>query len=219
MTKSEPKNIRKISAIFASIGATLIGIATVAAPIFREGSDWPSCFGARGICVLDALFSIKDAKQYQNLKDLLSSENFKQADQETRKLLEVIVPLDIRPYSKTSYSCPDLRIIDKLWSDYSNNKFGLRKQKKLFLDELDRQPILFLNKVGWLKEGRDPTDLSAYTTYEDLTFDGSKAVPGHLPYLLNSQLQNSKTPCFIVSFNGRNLMFCPSLDVLESKCL
>ncbi|MGK7954706.1 MAG: GUN4 domain-containing protein [Crocosphaera sp.] len=113
--------------------------------------------------------------RYQTLLNYLSSGRWKDADQETAKVMLQVANqveqgwLDIDDIE--NFPGEDLRIIDQLWVKYSNGRFGFSVQKKIYIDELGgtreyNEKIWneFCERVGWIEKGR-------YLNYSDLSFD------------------------------------------------
>ncbi len=150
--------------------AVLVTAATIVSPgglIFPDGSSLPPCFGKPGICAFDALSSERGASTYRKLEDLLREPkdgSFREADQETQRLLKLILQKEEvdNPFRRR-YPCADLRIIDKLWTRYSNYRFGFSVQKLMFEEEVKinhkNNPKnnyasdleAFFRRVGWAK--------------------------------------------------------------------
>jgi serine/threonine protein kinase len=124
---------------------------------------------------------------YRKLRDYLAQGKWKEADEETRRVMLAVAKQDLwlDERSIDNFPCEDLSIIDKLWVKYSNGKFGFSIQKRIYQgfggtgtrkygnSEIWRQ---FGDKVGWRKGGD-------WLYYKDITFD-KKAPEGHLPLLL-----------------------------------
>jgi uncharacterized caspase-like protein len=123
---------------------------------------------------------------YSKLKKLLSQGKWKEADEETARVMlkaakeEHKGSLDSGDIKKVP--CADLRTIDQLWVKYSNGKFGFSVQKKIYIEcggKLDAKFLeneimyQFSQRVGW-QVNRE------WISYENLTFDAS-APSGHLP--------------------------------------
>ncbi|WVZ19204.1 hypothetical protein V8G54_006526 [Vigna mungo] len=91
------------------------------------------------------------------LRHHLSSKNFQQADEETRRLLIVIAGEAALKrgyvfFSEVQFiSGSDLLNIDTLWRDHSGNKFGYSEQKKI-LEKANGNFTKFFIKVGWMKK-------------------------------------------------------------------
>jgi hypothetical protein len=124
---------------------------------------------------------------YTRLHDLLKAGEWKEADQETLKVMLKAAKREKKGWLDTGsieqFPCTDLRTIDKLWVEYSNGRFGFSVQKRIW-ESVGGNPkadyetwCKFGDRVGWrkgfimMKEWRD---------YKDLTFN-VKAPEGHLP--------------------------------------
>ncbi|MEM9216286.1 MAG: GUN4 domain-containing protein [Cyanobacteria bacterium P01_F01_bin.150] len=128
--------------------------------------------------------------RYANLVNYLASGSWKEADQETYKLMLLIAGKDAkkRQYLQLdeikNLPCEDLLIIDQLWVKFSGGKFGFSVQKKLwvkvggkldFLEDYGSAQEAFekmSNRNGWSKAG--------YSTRR-VTYDSS-APDSHLPW-------------------------------------
>ncbi|MGB5593735.1 MAG: GUN4 domain-containing protein, partial [Crocosphaera sp.] len=117
---------------------------------------------------------------------LLASQQWQAADGETYKVM-----LEVANSQKSYLSLEDiqnfpveeLRIIDRLWVDYSNGHFGFTVQKQIWLDcggkigKYDYKAYeRFCDRVGWRKNGN-------WLSYSDYTFN-TNALQGHLPALV-----------------------------------
>ena len=73
---------------------------------------------------------------YTNLRDLLAAKKWKEADEETARVMLKVAGreeegrLDNKHIEK--FPCEDLRTIDQLWVKYSNGRFGFSVQKSIF---------------------------------------------------------------------------------------
>lgn len=120
---------------------------------------------------------------YAKLRKLLVNENWKAADQETlsnmcevvgRKKSDILSVEDIRTFPEL-----DLFTIDRLWTKYSDDKFGFSVQKEVWQRfhepksyNLDWER--FITAVGWRSSQGNQLK------YRDLTFDKTAPI-GHLP--------------------------------------
>ena len=121
---------------------------------------------------------------YINLQNLLAAKKWKEADEETVRVMLKVGGREKRGWlnreSIEKFPCQDLRTIDQLWVKYSNGRFGFSVQKHIYqslggTSEYDREVCQkFGHKVGWRKNNQ-----SVY--YHNLTFS-EFAVQGHLPY-------------------------------------
>lgn len=140
--------------------------------------------GSRGVTspTLDAIGS---NPVYARLQQLLSVQNYAEADQETWRLMlqvaqrESIGNLDLE--SLETISLEPLRHIDALWQHYSQRRFGFSPQFQVF-QKVCGEHILdfhlwqaFTQQSGWCR-GAD------WFTYAELNFELNVTTPiGHLP--------------------------------------
>lgn len=123
---------------------------------------------------------------YTKLRDLLAAGKWKEADQETAKVMLQAANrvqqryLDVKDID--NFPCEDLRTIDQLWVKYSQGRFGFSVQKKIYISNLGGTKEYneevwkkFGDHVGWRKGGN-------WLNYSDLTFELRDTTPyGHLP--------------------------------------
>lgn len=133
---------------------------------------------------------------YSTLENFLMTERWKEADQETLKVMLRVCNEEnkgwLRLHDLHSFSCNDLRIIDELWLKYSQKKFGFSVQKLAYHESggvidpniliadfiPDPEPVIWEllgKKIGWRVNG-------SWIRYSDVKFDTS-APAGHLPAL------------------------------------
>ncbi|MGK7919692.1 MAG: GUN4 domain-containing protein [Trichodesmium sp.] len=83
-----------------------------------------------------ALALISDIYRYGKLRDLLAAGKWKEADQETaRVMLEISGKTDkenLTPDDVIKFPCSVINLIDQLWIKYSNGRFGFSVQKKVY---------------------------------------------------------------------------------------
>ncbi|MCZ8026365.1 MAG: GUN4 domain-containing protein [Microcystis sp. LE19-10.1B] len=126
---------------------------------------------------------LKSAKgiDYRNLEDLLRRQQWKEADEETMKVMLQAANRTKEGWlvSINNFPCEDLRTIDQLWVKYSGGRFGFSVQAKIYR-ELggtrywnERVWNAFGDRVGWRVN-------NIWIYYKDVTFD-LKAPLGHLP--------------------------------------
>lgn len=120
--------------------------------------------------------------KYENLEKLLQNQQWKEADQETyRLMITTCGKKDGAWFSKndlTTFPCEDLQTLDRLWVKYSEGKWGFSVQKqiwekcgspKTYNDDWEK----FGDSVGWRKDGE-------WLRYKQLTFDLQKNFPGRI---------------------------------------
>ncbi|MFM5994573.1 MAG: GUN4 domain-containing protein, partial [Dolichospermum sp.] len=123
---------------------------------------------------------------YRKLRDLLKAGKWKEADEETLRVMLCVGGtregwLNVESFD--NFPCADLRTIDQLWVKYSDGRFGFSVQKRIYQGlggtrEYNQEIWweMFTDKVGWTKGGK-------WLYYSDITFD-KKAPEGHLPCLV-----------------------------------
>ena len=116
---------------------------------------------------------------YSNLRRLLADRKFKEADEETNKILLQLTGND--SYNSisdaTQIGCDVYENIDSLWSEYSkdkagNSKFGFSAQIHIF--EEAKGASKFGNLVGWRENG-------SWLKYTDLNKTLEEAPEGYFP--------------------------------------
>ncbi|PSF37177.1 hypothetical protein C7H19_12150 [Aphanothece hegewaldii CCALA 016] len=123
---------------------------------------------------------------YAPLRILLATQQWRQANEKTIELLLQATGRSkqgwIPPETLKKLSCWDLKTIDSLWREYSNNRFGFSTQFPLFIKTGNRPGRLiddeayqkFGDLVGWRKN----SDWIVFK--EDLNYTLNAPV-GHLP--------------------------------------
>ncbi|MDB9453367.1 GUN4 domain-containing protein [Dolichospermum circinale] len=145
---------------------------------------------------LDASRMIMEVRQqilsikYGKLQDLLAAEDWVAAEYETLKVMALFTKLLEEKYSLgeddiDNFTSEDIRTIDQLWLKYSNGKFGISVQKRIYHGlggtRTYNEKIVeaFTNKVGWKKGGK-------FIQRQKGDFD-IKALPkGSLPVIIGS---------------------------------
>ncbi|AFZ04017.1 serine/threonine-protein kinase [Calothrix sp. PCC 6303] len=122
---------------------------------------------------------------YTNLSDLLKAQNWREADEETGRLMLKVANQKREGYlgveSINNFPCADLRTIDQLWVKYSNGRFGFSVQKRIYQslggteEYNDKIWNAFGDRIGW-KRGKK------WVYYSDITFSLSQAPEAHLPW-------------------------------------
>jgi hypothetical protein len=130
------------------------------------------------------LISAATGVNYQPLKDALVARDYRLADQTTANLMVRAAGREaegaLREADGKNFSCDDLKIIDQLWLDHSNGKFGFSVQQQIYKslggtpgqynETIYRQ---FGDQVGWLQNNQ-------WMPYGSLNFSAT-APMGHLP--------------------------------------
>ncbi len=137
------------------------------------------------------LISKATGVDYTRLRDLLASGNWREADLETtRTMLQAAGAWEkerwLREEDIDNFSCEDLRIIDQLWLDSSQGKFGFSVQKDIFQNlggtrEYNREVWEnFASQVGWFVSTSIPA--VSGKSFNDIWKEAEKeALHGQLP--------------------------------------
>ncbi|XP_028780444.1 tetrapyrrole-binding protein, chloroplastic [Neltuma alba] len=125
---------------------------------------------------------------FDQLRLHLAAGDFRQADEETRRLLIVLAgdAAQKRGYiffSEVQFiSETELKTIDALWRQYSDNKFGYSVQKRIF-EKTERDFTKFFLKVGWMKKLNTEVEQYNYRSFPtEFIWELNDDTPeGHLP--------------------------------------
>ncbi|MGI8502751.1 MAG: GUN4 domain-containing protein [Hassallia sp.] len=121
---------------------------------------------------------------YTRLRDLLAAKNWKEADEETYRVMIQAVGKKQGDYFTSNellnFPCTDLRTIDHLWVKYSNGHFGFSVQKEIYLSVGGKTDGTY-NEQAWDKFGDRVgwREMNQWTF--NATFDTSSPL-GHLPF-------------------------------------
>ena len=131
---------------------------------------------------------------YTPLKDLLASQQWEEANSKTRHSIARIIDTAKRKNRRSfitlnaiaDFACQDIRTIDRLWQQYSDNKFGFAPQQAIWQKSQQNSGFSlntwrnFATEIGW-KQG-EIDDGGGYLLYEQLNFNPQTAPEGHLPW-------------------------------------
>ena len=136
------------------------------------------------LALFQDLNTVATNSKYQTLKAFLKAGEWKEADNETYRLMITTVGKEkgqgFNRADLENFPCEDLKTLDQLWVSYSNGRFGFSVQKKIWQEcgspttnvkDWDR----FCVKVGW--QTPDATSVS----YASLNFHPGKSPAGELP--------------------------------------
>jgi hypothetical protein len=122
-------------------------------------------------------------KNYADLEKFLAADDWRKADQKTREIMRSLVGCSQNDWIDSAdienLSCIDLLRIDHLWTTYSNGRFGLQVQQKIW-QEIGggsnanyRVKCEFGERIGWYVDG-------SWLLWNKLNFSLSSPI-GHLP--------------------------------------
>ena len=118
-------------------------------------------------------------QQYNQLGHLLAEQLWQDADRETAKIMSELAGQGknwLTHEDISNFPCSHLHLIDRLWLEYSQRRFGFTVQKKIW-QKLGGNLDKFGCEVGW-KNG--PGGIAGWRDYSSLLFT-ENAVMGHLP--------------------------------------
>ncbi|KAK1270055.1 hypothetical protein QJS04_geneDACA014172 [Acorus gramineus] len=118
----------------------------------------------------------------------LSTQNFRLADEETRRLLialsgDAAISRGYVFFSEVQFiPADDLRSIDGLWGEFSEGRFGYSIQKRVW-EKSGRDFTRFFRKVGWMKRLESEVEQYNYRAFpEEFMWELKEETPmGHLP--------------------------------------
>lgn len=133
---------------------------------------------------------------YGRIEDLLQREDFEEADKRTAEIIwrvagtwETEEETDERTFRTDrvmNFPCVELRNIDRIWTEYSDGRFGFSTQKRIWLSDRVRRDISkFMRLVGWarLGENDDGTPTFVYLNRQGIDFS-CNAPEGQFPWLV-----------------------------------
>jgi hypothetical protein len=111
---------------------------------------------------------VADLQKYKKLQELLRVKNFREADWETIRVIQAITGEpelgDITPDDMRRFPCDELRVIDNLWKQYSQGRFGFSVQIQIYqnvggslettINQDNKAIERFGEQVGWREENR-----------------------------------------------------------------
>ena len=153
--------------------------------VFRPSTPIPS----------PARYLISEATgvNYTKLRDLLEAGKWEEADAETTRAMLQAAGREKEGWFRTEdideFECEDLRIIDQLWLDSSQGKFGFSVQKDIYQNlggtrEYNEEVLRRLEqRIGWSRENlwsEQSSSLLSYFLYSGFLYS-LDAPKGHLP--------------------------------------
>ena len=115
----------------------------------------------------EKLLRVSSVYRYEALQNFLKEEKWFKADKETVRLILAIAGEsqieNLRPEDIGRIDCSELMVIDRLWSHYSDDRFGFSLQAKIYQDlGGDQQTTIEQNnkliekwgdRLGWRQQG------------------------------------------------------------------
>ncbi len=151
----------------------------------------------------DKLLLVSDIYRYENLQAYLQKQDWFEADLETVNIILDIAGKDqdnLKPDDVQHFPVGALKVIDKLWRTYSDNRFGFSIQLRIYQDlggtlettiANDRKLIeKWGEQLGWREKNQ-------WKKCEDLNYSLSAAVGCHPSQWWNSPYGSKMTNYFL----------------------
>ena len=160
----------------------------------------------------EKLLRVSNIYRYEALQNFLKEGKWLEADKETVRLILSIAGQDklenLRPEEIALLDCSELQVIDRLWQNYSDNRFGFSIQAQTYHDlggsiqttiEQDAKLIeKWGDKLGWRESGN-------WIRCSDLDYS-ENAAEGGLPGLWwNSPYGSKMTNYFLARLMNCNI--------------
>lgn len=127
---------------------------------------------------------------YSRLRQLLLAGQLQAADIETERVMLLAAGQDMCPLDGDAlrqFPLTDIVTLDRLWSRYSQERFGFLCQQAIY-ERVAKSPIDFFSQVGWRRQGLwkqrqmnwELLSRGEIKAYRELTFH-LEAPWGHLP--------------------------------------
>lgn len=115
----------------------------------------------------EKLLRVSNIYRYEALQNLLKENKWLEADKETVRLILAIAGQaeieNLRPEEIASIDCSEIQVIDRLWLNYSSDRFGFSVQAKIYQDlggseqtTIEQNADLIEkwgDKLGWRNDG------------------------------------------------------------------
>jgi hypothetical protein len=136
--------------------------------------------------------------KYAQLKTLLEEKDWKNADEETARLMWELADRQqeqsLRTEDWDKFRCSYLREMNALWEKYSQKQYGFAVQKHIWLSNNVNEDLgKFVDSVGWggIQENNSFVYWHMYS--EAFNFDSSNSRPGNLPWKVTYWGGNNET--------------------------
>jgi GUN4-like/Effector-associated domain 10 len=117
-------------------------------------------------------------EEYTRLQNLLASGRWREANETTRRIILKVGQREKESWLSDeqiqNFPKPVLKVIDRLWLQHSNRRFGFSVQKRIF-NECEQNPQAFGDRVGWYVG-------DAWISASQVIYPPANAPEGHLPW-------------------------------------
>lgn len=135
---------------------------------------------AEELAAFEKTTSQVETSRYANLETLLQTQQWREADQETYRLMITTVGKEDGQYLNSddlkTFPCDDLQMLDRLWVKYSDGKWGFSVQKRIWEEcgsptDYNEFTRTFCDRIGWTNNGK----------WQNPTYDLENSLDGELP--------------------------------------
>lgn len=136
---------------------------------------------AEELAAFEKTTSQVETSRYATLEQLLQTQQWREADQETYRLMITAVGKEEGQFldrdDLKTFPCEDLQMLDRLWVKYSDGKWGFSVQKRIWEDcgsptDYDGFVDKFCDRIGWTNNGK----------WQNPTYDLQNFLKGELPF-------------------------------------
>ncbi|MGK7897066.1 MAG: GUN4 domain-containing protein [Xenococcus sp. (in: cyanobacteria)] len=166
---------------FKNLVGSISGESGVGSASTTDPSSQATASSLPGLKFEEFELSSEKGVDYSNLRDLLAKGNWREADEETGKVMCQACDREkdgwLRYEDVYRFPITDLHTIDKLWMKYSDGRFGFSVQQSIWEglgEKISYEAECCLaEQIGWIRDDK-------WLSYKKLIF--SKYAPkGHLP--------------------------------------
>ncbi|MGR3276835.1 GUN4 domain-containing protein [Acaryochloris marina NIES-2412] len=136
---------------------------------------------AEELAAFEKTTSEVETSRYATLEQLLQTQQWREADQETYRLMITTVGKEdgqfLNSHDLKTFPCEDLQMLDRLWVKYSDGKWGFSVQKRIWEEcgsptDYNEFTRTFCDRIGWTNNGN---------WQEEPTYDLQNSLDGELP--------------------------------------
>lgn len=171
IARGTSKRYQSIHKILQDLGLTVSNSASARLDEISILSDVPATHSTRSTTVREP------GIDYTQLQNYLKTQNWKEANHETERLLLQAAKQERRVWLERddleNLACNDLQVIAELWHDYSNAHFGFKVQNEIWQNLTVKNYQSFGREVGWYIQRK-------WLRMNQLAFN-LDAPKGHLP--------------------------------------
>lgn len=157
---------------------------------------------AEELAAFEKTTSQVETSRYATLEQLLQTQQWRKADQETYRLIITTIGKEegqgLSGDDLKNFPCEDLQMLDRLWVKYSDGKWGFSVQKRIWEEcgsptDYDGFKRTFCDRIGWTNNGK----------WQNPTYDLQNSLNGELPMAVRKRKREE-----IISSLAQRLVDC-----------